>query len=328
LAMLGLRYGFPVPVGGAGELTGAMVRRLQARGSLVRCASPVAQVIVRRGRAVGVKTADGTEFRATRAVLADVPAPSLYGGLVSWGDLPARLRDDVRRFQWDYATFKMDWALSGPVPWIAEAARTAGTVHIADDMDDLTQFAADLAMGRVPAKPFMLIGQMSTADPSRSPAGTESLWAYTHVPQTVRGDAGGEGITGSWDDRDVELMAARMEARIERLAPGFRQSVIARVIHSPRAMDRENESLHNGALNGGTAAIHQQLVFRPTPGLGRAETPIAGLYLASASAHPGGGVHGACGSNAARAALAGETKVGRILATPIRNLAQRAFLGS
>jgi phytoene dehydrogenase-like protein len=328
LAMLGQRYGFPVPIGGAGELTAAMVRRLQARGSLVRCASPVAQVIVRRGRAVGVKTVDGTEFPATRAVLADVPAPSLYGGLVSWDDLPARLRDDVRRFQWDYATFKLDWALSGPVPWIAEAARTAGTVHIADDMDDLTQFAADLAMGRVPAKPFMLVGQMSTADPSRSPAGTESLWAYTHVPQTVRGDAGSDGITGAWDHREVEAMAARMEARIERLAPGFRQSVIGRVVHSPRAMDRENESLHNGALNGGTAAIHQQLVFRPTPGLGRAETPIAGLYLASASAHPGGGVHGACGSNAARAALAAQTKVGRIVATPIRNLAQRALLES
>lgn len=327
LAMLGQQFGFPVPAGGAGELSGSMIRRFEARGGQLMCNQRVTKISVRGGRAVGVVTSNGDEFFAGKAVLADVPAPSLYGGLVSWDDLPTRLQDDIRRFQWDYATFKIDWALSAPVPWSAEAARTAGTVHIGDTMDDLTRYAAEIAMGQVPAKPFLLVGQMTTADPSRSPAGTESLWAYTHVPQRVRGDAGPDGITGRWDDGESEAMIDRIEARIEKFAPGFQGRIKARVAHSPFALDAENDSLEHGALSGGTAALHQQLFFRPTPGLGRSETPIAGLFLASASAHPGGGVHGACGSNAARAALAEHNPIGRVFAVPTRKLLQRVVRG-
>jgi len=327
LAMLGQEIGFPVPAGGAGELSGAMVRRLESLGGKVLCRRRVSAVLVRGGRAVGVRTDDGSEFAAGKAVLADVPAPSLYGGLVPWHELPSRLRDDMRRFQWDYATFKVDWALSKPVPWRSEAARGAGTVHVGDTLDDLTRFAAEIATGHVPSKPFLLVGQMTTADPSRSPAGTESLWAYTHVPQRVRGDAGPDGITGGWDARETEAMADRIESRIEAFAPGFRDRVKARVAMSPLAMHAGNESLENGALGGGTFASHQQLFFRPTPGLARSETPIEGLFLASASAHPGGGVHGACGANAARAALAAHSAIGRVLATPTRKLAERILLG-
>jgi phytoene dehydrogenase-like protein len=326
LAMLGQTVGFPVPEGGAGALTQAMVRRLESRGGRVLCDHQVTSVVVRGGRAVGVRTSQG-DFTAAKAVLADVPAPALYGGLVSWSELPARLRDDMQRFQWDYATFKVDWALTKPVPWTSDAARTAGTVHLGDTMDDLTRFSAQLATGHVPAKPFTLVGQMTTSDPSRSPAGTESLWAYTHVPQQVRGDAGPDGITGRWDQQETDDFARRIEEQIERFAPGFRDCVKARVVQSPTTMQSANQSLHNGALNGGTTSIHQQLIFRPSPGLGRAETPIAGLYLASASAHPGGGVHGACGANAARAALAAVGPVGRYLGAPSRRLAQRVLLG-
>jgi phytoene dehydrogenase-like protein len=188
------------------------------------------------------------------------------------------------------------------VPWTAHDAADAGTVHLAASMDEMTAYTAQLAMGRIPDRPFLLVGQMTTADPSRSPAGTESLWAYTHVPRQVRGDAGGD-LTGSWDRGEQELFADRIEEQIERFAPGFRQLVIDRVIQSPAALQEHDGNLVGGAINGGTTAIHQQLMFRPTPGFGRPETPIPGLYLASSSAHPGGGVHGACGSNAARAAL-------------------------
>jgi phytoene dehydrogenase-like protein len=138
----------------------------------------------------------------------------------------------------------------------------------------------------------MLAGQMTTSDPSRSPAGTESLWAYTHVPQ---------GSTHDPADRD--RVADLMQARFERLAPGFGDAVLSRRVLGPTDLEARNANLVGGAVGGGSAQLHQQLVFRPVPGLGRAETGIAGLYLASASAHPGGGVHGACGSNAARAAL-------------------------
>ncbi|MBF8170836.1 phytoene desaturase family protein [Streptomyces olivaceus] len=303
MSMLGQTYGFPVPVGGAGALTEALVRRLRARGGVVSCGRRVERVLVRERRAAGVRTADGETVTARRAVLADVSVPALYGGLVAPADLPDQVLTDVRRFQWDFATFKVDWALDGPVPWRCEPAAGAGTVHLADGLDELTRFAAQIAMRQVPDRPFSLFGQMTTSDPSRSPRGTESAWAYTHVPHHIRSDAGEEGITGSWDSRERELMADRVERHVERFAPGFRALVRARRVLAPPTLQAMDANLEGGAINGGTTAMHQQLVFRPVPGTGRPETPVAGLFLASSGAHPGGGVHGAPGANAARAAL-------------------------
>ncbi|MFF4780403.1 phytoene desaturase family protein [Streptomyces griseorubiginosus] len=303
MAMLGQTYGFPVPVGGSGALTEALTRRLETLGGRVRCGQRVAEVVVRGGRAVGVRTAAGDAVPARRAVLADVSVPALYGGLVDPEHLPAQLLDDLRRFQWDFATFKVDWALDGPVPWQAEAASRAGTVHLADGVDELTRFAAQIAMRQVPDRPFLLFGQMTTADATRSPQGTESAWAYTHIPHEIAADAGDEGITGDWGAKDQELMADRMERQVERFAPGFRARIRARRVLAPPTLQSLDANLSGGAINGGTTALHQQLVFRPVPGTGRPETPVPGLFLASSGAHPGGGVHGAPGANAARAAL-------------------------
>ncbi|MER5569850.1 NAD(P)/FAD-dependent oxidoreductase [Streptomyces goshikiensis] len=303
MSMLGQSHGFPVPVGGSGALTAALVSRFRRRGGVLRCGQRVASVVVRGGRAVGVTTAGGEGISARRAVLADTSATALYRDLVGEEHLPGRLLRDLERFQWDFATFKVDWALTGPVPWTAPRAAAAGTVHIADGIDALTRFSAQIAMGQVPDEPFALLGQMTTADPSRSPAGTESAWAYTHLPQRVTADAGPDGITGRWDTREQEAMADRLEARVERFAPGFRARIRARRILAPTTLQAMNENLHNGAINNGTTALHQQAIFRPIPGTGRPETPVRGLYLASAAAHPGGGVHGAPGANAARAAL-------------------------
>ncbi|MEU5098009.1 NAD(P)/FAD-dependent oxidoreductase [Streptomyces sp. NPDC020996] len=325
MSMLGQTYGFPVPVGGSGALTGALVRRLAARGGNVRCGQRVKSVVVRGGRAVGVRTAGGDTVAAGRAVLADVPVPALYGGLVDADHLPAQLLDDLRRFQWDFSTFKVDWALDGPVPWQAEQARRAGTVHLAGGLDELTRFAAQIARHRVPDRPFLLFGQMTTADAARSPRGTESAWAYTHVPRDVRADAGQEGVTGSWDAREQEVMADRVERQVERFAPGFRGLVRARRVLAPTTLQSLDANLDGGAINGGTTAVHQQLVFRPVPGSGRPETPVKGLYLASAGAHPGGGVHGACGANAAHAALRASGRLG--LATAQRLLTHRDRTG-
>ncbi len=142
---------------------------------------------------------------------------------------------------------------------------------------------------------------MTTADASRSPAGTESAWAYTHVPHRIKGDAGDDSLTGAWDKGEQEAMADRVEAQVERYAPGFRSRIRSRRILAPPTLESMNANLHGGAINGGTTAMHQQLIFRPLPGTGRPETPVKGLYLASAGAHPGGGVHGAPGANAAQA---------------------------
>ncbi|MDQ0840946.1 NAD(P)/FAD-dependent oxidoreductase [Streptomyces sp. V1I6] len=322
MSMLGQSHGFPVPVGGAGMLTEALVRRLERRGGAVRCGRRAVEVVVRERRAVAVRTADGESVPARRAVLADVSVPLLYGELVDEHHLPSRLLGDLRRFQWDFATFKVDWALDGAVPWTAEAAAGAGTVHLADGVDGLTRFAAQLAMGQVPDRPFLLFGQMTTSDATRSPAGTESAWAYTHVPHRTKGDAGDDGLTGRWDPREREAMADRMEEQVERYAPGFRARILARRVLAPPTLEALDANLTGGAINGGTTALHQQLFFRPTPGTGRPETPVEGLYLASAGAHPGGGVHGAPGANAARAALR-TLSPGRLLSRTQRVLARR-----
>jgi phytoene dehydrogenase-like protein len=226
-------------------------------------------------------------------VLADVPAPTLYRTLVGAGHLPERLLDDLDFFEWDDATLKIDWALSAPVPWINPEVATAGTVHLGADLDGLTRYSTDITLGRAPRDPFLLVGQMTTADPTRSPTGTESLWAYTHLPHRDH-----------WDTGELAEHAERMEDVLERHAPGFRSLVVGRYAAGPPQLEAENPSLEGGAINAGTAGVHQQLFLRPVPGLGRADTPVDRLYLAGASAHPGGGVHGAPGANAARAALA------------------------
>jgi phytoene dehydrogenase-like protein len=305
LAMLGQDLGWPAPVGGAGELTSALVRRLEDRGGKVRCGAPVEQVVVEQGRARGVAVS-GTALGARRAVLADVDAGVLFRRLVGAEHLRPSFVSRLDEFVQGWPTVKVDWALRSSIPWEDPEVAGAGTVHVAASMDELTLGSAELAAGRLPTDPFLILGQMTTTDPTRSPAGTESAWAYTHVPASVRdgssrgGRGGGRPISGE----DVAEVVRRTEQRIEDLAPGFRDRIVARHVAGPADLEAANANLVGGDIGGGTYQLHQQLVFRPFPGLGRAETPIPGLYLASASAHPGGGVHGACGANAARAAIA------------------------
>jgi phytoene dehydrogenase-like protein len=305
LTCIGQQFGFPVPEGGAQRLTDALVARLAARGGRVQCGSRVQKIDVRSRRAVAVVTADGEVYPAPRGVLADVGAPALYRDLVGEEHLPGSFAAKLARFQYDSGTFKVDWALSGPIPWRVEPATRAGTVHLAPSMEALTRYSSEVATGLIPAHPFVLIGQMNKADPGRSPAGTETVWAYTHVPLAPKGDAG-ESVRGVWDDADTDTFANRIEAEIEAQAPGFRSLITRRHVLAPPQLQARDENLVGGALAGGTMALWQQAVFRPVAGLGRAETPVRGLFLASSSAHPGGGVHGACGANAARAALAAD----------------------
>jgi phytoene dehydrogenase-like protein len=303
MSMLGQTVGFPVPQGGAGELTQALARRATSLGGEIRCSSPAEHVGLVGGRARTVHTPDAT-FEARRAVVATTVAPHLFGGLIPEDQLPTRVRRGMKGFQLDPGTVKVDWALSAPVPWQSPPPKTPGTVHVADSVTDMAEALGQVSAGLVPARPFMLTGQMTSSDPTRSPTGTESMWAYTHVPQKVDGDAGDEGIRGAWDHDDLERFADRMQARFERLAPGFGSLIEARRILGPHELEERDANLVGGAINGGTSQLHQELVFRPVPGLGRAETGVPGLYLGGASAHPGGGVHGAAGMNAARAALA------------------------
>ncbi len=301
LAMLGQDVGFPVPEGGAQRLPDALASRFTALGGQIRRGTAVTSIRITRGRATGVLCADGTAITARRAVLADVTAPALYRDLVGLDKLPGGLRRSLDRFQWDNPTLKIDWALRTPVPWRAAGAHGAGTVHIGVDVNGFVDMAADLSVGRIPRRPFVLFGQMTTADPTRSPAGTESAWGYTHLPNDVT-------LTQETLDEQVR----RVEEILERLAPGFADTVIARHVQTPADLHANDANLVGGATNSGTASIHQQLFFRPGVGTGRAETPVERLYLASASAHPGGGVHGACGWNAAQSALGDAGRFGPV----------------
>jgi phytoene dehydrogenase-like protein len=303
LAMLGQTVGFPVPEGGAGELIAALARRLESLGGTIATGAEATSIVVRDGRAVAVALAGGDEISVGRAIVADVSAPALYGGLVALDDLPPRTRWGIKRFRWDPSTIKVDWALSTPVPWDPAPPVAPGTVHIAHSVEELTTFARQVKGRTIPSAPLILVGQMTSTDPSRSPAGTESLWAYTHVPQAARSDAGDGRIRGVWDGSDLERMADRMQERLVRFAPDLAGRILSRRVLGPNEFQARDANLHGGAINGGTAALRQELVLRPVPGMGRAETPIKGLYLGSASAHPGGGVHGTPGANAAKAAL-------------------------
>ena len=292
LVALGQTVGFPVPVGGAQRLTDALVARLRAAGGTVDCGQAVASIDVRGGAAVGVVTAGGATVRAKRAVVAACDAEVLYRRLVPAEALPSAFSTRFSRFQRGGGTVKVDWALERPIPWLDPDVGQAGTVHVADGIDELTITSGQLAAGVLPDRPFLLVGQMTTTDPTRSPAGTESGWAYTHVPH------------GALDGDALVRFVDVMEERIEQRAPGFRSCIRGRYVQGPADLERANPSLVGGDITGGTTQLHQQLVFRPLPGLGRAETPVSRLYLGSSSAHPGGAVHGACGANAARAAIA------------------------
>lgn len=324
LCGLGQQHGFPVPEGGAQRLTDALVARLRTHGGRVVCGARVERVLVRGGRAVGVRLRDGEELSAPRGVLATTIAPTLFRQLVGEQHLPHDFAAELDRFQLDNSTVKVDWSLEQPIPWIADDARRAGTVHVADGVDALTETTAQLSQKLIPHRPFLVVGQYAAADPTRAPEGREVAWAYTHVPQRVRGDAGGDALTGAWDEREVETFVARMEAEIERRAPGFGALIRRRHVFTPAGLEAANPNLLGGAINAGTAQVHQQVVFRPTSAmLGRPETPLRGLYLAGASAHPGGGVHGAAGMNAARAALLHDA-LGRAARAPLRRLSRRA----
>lgn len=304
LAMLAQDVGFPVAAGGSSSLSSALVRRAERADAVLASGTPVVGLDVSAGRVKAVRTASGEQISVRRAVIADVSAPILYGELLPSASVPSGLRRDLDNYEWDYPTVKLNYRLSGPIPWRAAEPRSAGVVHLGGTADELVHTSADLDTGRLPEAPFLLIGQTSKADPSRSPAGTEAVWAYTHLPRGIA------------DDEAAEEIARRADRLIERHAPGFLGLVLDRDLQRPSDLSAANASLGLGALGNGTTQLHQQLIFRPTVGLGSPRTVVNGLYLGSAAIHPGPGVHGACGHLAARTALRDASLLGSVTRFP------------
>lgn len=281
--------GYAVPIGGAQSVTNALVTLLERNGGKLQLGARVARVDVRERRARGVALTNGEEITARLGVLACTSAPSLYLDLLGRDDTPRWLRVRMRRFEYGFGTFKLDWALSAPVPWTVEAARRSAVVHAGESLGDLAQFVSEVRSGSLPERPYLVIGQHTLVDPSRAPAGQHTLYCYSRVPKVVH---------GGWQ-RAAEAFADRVEARIEGLAPGFRERILARSILAPPDLQRMNANLTYGDLGGGSNAWHHQLLFRPVFPYFRYRTPVRGLYLCSSYAHPGAGVHGMCGYNAA-----------------------------
>jgi phytoene dehydrogenase-like protein len=293
LALMAAGTGFLVPAGGARSITQALIRRLEEAGGKLRLHTHVEAIVVRQGRVAAVRTGDGTEIEA-RAVLADVAAPALYLNLLPDDAVPGHARQRMRHFRFGWGTFKMDWALAGPVPWRSEQCRQSAVVHAGDGIDDMTAFTAEVRAGSLPTNPYLVIGQQSLLDPTRAPAGGHTLWAYSHVPSQV---------PGGWA-KHRDAFADRVEERIEGLAPGFRRLVRGRAVFAPDDLERMDENLVGGDNGGGTSRFSNLLFWRPVFPYFRYRTPVRGVYLCSAYTHPGAGVHGACGYNAARMALA------------------------
>src|SRR5215216_4364637 len=214
LIMMAQDGGWPVPVGGAGQLAAALVRRAQAAGAQIECGREVVAIDVRGSRAVAVRTADGTAVRVRRAVIADTAAPRLYRDLLPADAVPDTVARGMSRFVWDTPVLKINYALDSPIPWRSKSLNDVGTVHLGADHDGLIRWMADLNTATLPERPFMLFGQMTTADPSRSPAGTESAWAYTHLPRGVA------------DDESADRLSEAVDSVLEEHAPGFTNHVV------------------------------------------------------------------------------------------------------
>jgi phytoene dehydrogenase-like protein len=288
LNLLGHAVGWPSPEGGAARLAGALEGHLRELGGRVRTGAPVERVVVERGRATGVALAGGERVPGS-LVVADVMPRGLLA--LAGEALGERYAGALRRYRHGPSTLKVDWALSGPVPWTAPEARAAGTVHVAGGEAEMLEATAPIGGARLHERPFLLFGQQSVADPTRAPAGHHTAWAYTHGPHAADWTAE--------TDREVE----RIEAQVERFAPGFRDVILARHVQAPGDLERRNANLVAGDVGGGSYTL-DQVIFRPVPSLTPYRTPVRGLYLGSAATFPGGAVHGVPGDAAARFALA------------------------
>ncbi|HEX5194344.1 MAG TPA: NAD(P)/FAD-dependent oxidoreductase [Solirubrobacteraceae bacterium] len=287
LNLMGHAVGWPSPEGGAQRLADALVGYLRERGGQLRTGALVQRITAGHGRVSGV-IVDGESIDAD-IVLADVMPTELIR--LTGQSLPRRYRTLLGRYRYGPATVKLDWALDAPIPWQAPEARQGGTVHVAGDAHELIDTIA-ATRHHLPERPFLLLGQQSLADPTRAPEGKHTAWAYTHAPRT--------GI--DWN-AELPRHVQRIEAQVERFAPGFQDRILARHVMGPGELERRNRNLLGGDVGGGSYRL-PQVIFRPVPGLNPYRTPLTGLYLASAATFPGGAVHGVPGDAAARAALA------------------------
>jgi phytoene dehydrogenase-like protein len=268
LGLLAHAVGWPFPRGGSQRLADALTSYLRSLGGEIETERRIESL---------------AELGETRPVLLDVTPRGL---LELAGDrLPARYRSRLEGYRYGPGVFKLDWALAEPIPWRAEECARAATVHLGGTLEEIAASEAAPARGEIVERPYVLLAQQSLFDPTRAPDGRHTAWAYCHVPN------------GSTAD-----MTGRIEAQVERFAPGFRERILARSARGPAELEQDNANCVGGDINGGAATL-SQLLTRPVARVSPYTTPLPGVFLCSASTPPGGGVHGMCGYHAAQAAL-------------------------
>jgi phytoene dehydrogenase-like protein len=268
LGLLAHSVGWPFAEGGSEAIAGALIRAVEAGGGSVETSHQVREL---------------SELPAARAVLLDVSPRQLPSMLA--GRLPPSYERALQKFRYGPGVCKVDWALGGAVPWQAEICRKAGTVHLGGTFREIAGAEAEVVAGRHPERPYVLCAQPGVVDPSRAPAGAQTLWTYCHVP------------SGSGRD-----MSAEIAGQIERFAPGFRDLVIGRSVMTAAQYERYDPNYVGGDITGGVQDLWQTL-FRPAPRWSPYRVPVPGVYLCSSSTPPGPGVHGRCGELAALLAL-------------------------
>jgi phytoene dehydrogenase-like protein len=268
MALSGHLTNWPVAKTGSQAIADALAQRLRSHGGVIR---------------TGVRVASMRDIPASRAVIFDVTPRQLV--TIAGDELPSNYVRQLQRFRYGPGLFKIDWALDGPIPWRARDCSGASTVHVGGTLEEIALHESEVWRGRNTQRPFVLVGQQSLFDPTRAPAGKQTVWAYCHVPN------------GSTDD-----MTEAIERQIERFAPGFRDRILARHTMNTAQLQSRNQNLIGGDIAGG-ANILRQIIFRPVARLNPYTTPNPRLFLGSSSTPPGGGVHGMCGYWAARAAL-------------------------
>jgi phytoene dehydrogenase-like protein len=299
--------GMPVPRGGGVVLVDALAGMIRDAAGACETGRDVERILVRDGRAVGVRLADGEAIEATEAVVADVTPTQLYGRLLAEASVPSDVAEAARSFRYGRAEMQIHMALAERPQWKGDErlSRTA-IVHVTPGLDGVSRAVNEAERGLLPAEATIVCGQPTTVDPSRAPDGRSIVWIQLQeLPSRVRGDAGGELDVGdgTWTEALREHYADRIQARLAAHVENLESALLARVALSPADIEAANVNLVGGDIYAGSCALDQNLLWRPRPGLPGHRTPFEGLYQIGASTHPGPGLGAGSGTLVAQELL-------------------------
>jgi phytoene dehydrogenase-like protein len=293
--------GMAIARGGVSALMDALGRAITQRGGRILTETEVSRVIVRQGRAVAVETADGRQFSARRAIVANITPTRLFGGLLPEDAIPSRFLVRIRKFRYGPGTAMLHLALNAPVAWAAgEGFSESLYVHVAPWVDDTARTYQEVLAGLLPSSPLLVVGQPTAIDPSRAPDGQHTLWVQVRaVPAQIHGDAAGVIRATTWGAAQ-NAFVERILTKLEQYAPGISHRIRGLRFFGPLDLEADNPNLVGGDSLSGSHHLDQHYLFRPVPGWSRYRTPIGGLYMVGASTWPGAGLNATSGYLAAQ----------------------------